>query len=753
MLKLGFTVFLLWLVPLISSAQGFYNTAVLQKIEIQFPFSNWDYRLDTAAMGKDGFIKADLVKVNGNILFNIGVKYKGNSSYDSTRSKNSLHLSLDEYVSTNQYEGFNSIKLNNAYQDPSMIREVLAYNILNNYMNAPRANFAQVYINGTYAGVFTNVEAINKNFCADHFYGKDDIFIKGNPITSASSNSKCNLLKLAGDSTAYFNFYELKSDYGWKQLEALCDTVTNYPNSVERVLDIDKAIWMLAFNNIIVNLDSYSGAFCQNYYLYKDETKRFNFMIWDLNMSFGGFPFLGFSNTSLSSLTIPLMQSMPTSIHSTDNYWPLIKLIQANPTYKKKYIAHMRTILNNQISNGNYLTNYISYKNTIDTAVLSDTKKLFSYSQFTNALTTNYSVGSYSVPGIQTLMSARQSYLSGTSEFTLSAPTIGTLAISNATALNNTILLNITTTNATLVEFHYRYKNKEAFNKIQLFDDGLHNDGNAGDNIYGNNFILKNYSFEYYLYAENTDAGLFSPEAAEHHFHKYNLFPSAIVNNIVINEFLSNNESDVKNEYHVNADWIELYNITNSILDLSNSYLSNTKNKKAKFCFPNGTTIGPYGYLSIWADEMNLPNSTQLHANFKLDKDGDEIILSNGLESTFDYFTFINQAADKSIGRCADGIGGFQELKYPTFGFRNCVVGINEIDSHSGLLSVYPNPAYQQITVKVNGTQEIEMFDLLGNIIFQEVVTEKKVFTINNLPSGVYIIKSKDSYCKIIHIQ
>jgi spore coat protein CotH len=35
-------------------------------------------------------------------------------------------------------------------------------------------------------------------------------------------------------------------------------------------------LWMLAFNNVFVNLDSYTGGFSQNYYLYKDENRRFN---------------------------------------------------------------------------------------------------------------------------------------------------------------------------------------------------------------------------------------------------------------------------------------------------------------------------------------------------------------------------------------------------------------------------------------------------------------------------------------------
>ena len=58
---------------------------------------------------------------------------------------------------------------------------------------------------------------------------------------------------------------------------------------------------MIAFDNVIVNLDSYIGGFKQNYYLYRDGTNRFNSTIWDLNESFGTFSQTG--TIMLSSTT------------------------------------------------------------------------------------------------------------------------------------------------------------------------------------------------------------------------------------------------------------------------------------------------------------------------------------------------------------------------------------------------------------------------------------------------------------------
>jgi spore coat protein CotH len=184
----------------IAFAQTLYNVNVIQKIEIQFSVADWDFRMDTAKAGQEGYLMADWVKVNGIQYDSVGVKYKGNSSYDSTQAKNPLHIRFDKYKNQN-HEGFDDIKLSNGYGDPSMIREVLAYNILANYMHCPRSNFAQVYINGNYVGIFSSAEDINKKFIADHFYSNQGTIVKCNPTVSVGPTTKSNFRYLGVDST------------------------------------------------------------------------------------------------------------------------------------------------------------------------------------------------------------------------------------------------------------------------------------------------------------------------------------------------------------------------------------------------------------------------------------------------------------------------------------------------------------------------------------------------------------------------
>ncbi len=732
----------------IFAQANFYDVTGIQKIEIVFAQQNWDYMLDTAKAGKDGFIMASSVKVNGVYFDSVGVKYKGNSSYNASYDKNPLHIELNTFKNQH-YQGFRDIKLSNAYADPSMIREVLAYEVLRNYMDGPQSNFAQLYINGVYWGVYTNAESINKNFCEDHFYSGSGVFIKGNPELTPSPSVKSNLKYISGDSSAYFNYYEMKSDYGWKSLQALCDSVTNKPGNIASILNVDRALWMLAFNNLLVNLDSYNGAFAQNYYLYQDPTGHFNPIVWDLNMSFGGFPFVGNSNTSLGSLSISNQQNLAANIHANDPYWPLIKAVYGNPTYTKMYIAHLKTIATEMFSSGLYLSRYNTFKSMIDTAVLKDTKKFYSNSDYQNALSSNISVGSYSVPGIQTLMSGRLAYLMATADFTNTAPVISNIVV-GTTVLNQPVNIKASVTNANSVFIGYRRTPSEIFTRVTMWDDGQHNDGAANDNVYAGAFNIQGNNTQYYIYAENTTSGVFSPARAEHEFYQIDLYQQPVAGQIVINEFLANNKSDVANEFHIKEDWIELYNTTANALSLDNVYLSDESGKKTKYMFPAGAVIQPYEFKIVWADEFT--GGTQLHTGFKLDENGESLTLSNGLKTVFDAVVFGPQEKDVSMARCPDGTGAFSPDKLPSYKMSNCVVGMPENNISSIAIKVYPNPAGESFTAQCSlaGEVPLSIADITGTVKFVTSITQNKQIDTAEWPSGVYFVSAGGSTAKII---
>ncbi len=741
----------------VVAQQTFYDLNTIQTIEIFFTQANWDYQMDTAKYGMEDFIMADVVTVNGISYDSVGVKYKGNSSFDSTYNKNPMHIELDAYKKQS-YQGYKDIKLGNGYSDPSLIREPLAYNILGNYADCPKANFAKVYINGSYIGLYSNAESINKDFCSNHFYSSKNTLLKCNPIVNPGPTTKSNLRYITGaDSSGYNNFYEVKSDYGWNELVSLCDSVTNNPTSLPNVIDVDRAIWMLAFNNTLVNLDSYSGVFAQNYYLYKDHTGHFNPVIWDLNMCFGGFPFTGAGATGLGGLSIANMQQMSPILHSTDPYWPLINDIMNDAMYKRMYVAHMKTILNETIINGFYESLALQFQSIINTDVVLDTNKFFSDIDFQNGLNADVSVGSYSVPGIKNLMDSRATYLQSTIEFSFIPPTISNVGTNNpAPSLNTVIIIRATVINSNSngVYLGYRHLNSDKFTRVLMYDDGLHDDGAAGDNVYGNTILINSALTQYYIYAENNDAGIFSPERAEHEFYLIATdLPSAQQGEIVINELMPLNQTDTVDENGKNEDWIEFFNRTSSPLSMLGLYLTDDATNPTKFAFPANSFISANGYLIVFADE-DATTTSYVHCNFKLSANGETIILSNQSGAVLDSVTFGVPTADIAYGRCPNGTGLFQNLVSSTFNSMNCPVGIDENELSETGLEVFPNPANDKLNLRISasnssGDKAFTIKNIQGELVYEGKIENDITLNISSWAQGMYFVQCGKTIQKI----
>lgn len=739
------TVFvaLFLLKPTIVSAQiDLYDINSIQQIELFFSQPDWDYELDTAKAGADSYIMASLVRINGVDFDSVGVKYKGNSSYSTSSNKNPLHISLNEFKGQN-YQGYKDIKLSNCYADPSMIREVLAYAVLNSYMDCAKSNFAKVFINGIYVGLYSNDENIGTKFLSVKFYSSSNTFFKCNPIVIPGPTTKCNLKYIqGGDSSSYFNYYELKSNFGWNELVQLCDTVTNSPSSLESAMDIDRVLWMLAFNNVLVNLDSYTGAFAQNYYLYRDNNSRFVPVVWDLNMAFGGFPFVGSGNSSMGALTVTNMQQLPLTIHDTDPYWPLINDINSNAQWKRMFVAHMKTILNEYFVSNSYQSLATQFQSLIDVAAQADTNKAFTYAQFQNSLNSNTTVGSYQVPGIVSLMNSRIAYLQSTAEFTSLAPAIsGVLYSPSSPSVGDTVWINATVSNTSNVIAGHRADQVFKFSKETMLDDGLHHDGASGDGVYGLGIIITAPYLQYYIYAENSSAAIFSPERAEHEFFTMNANVQVVnYQELAINEFMAKNNTTVSDANGQFEDWLEIYNTTSSNINLGNVYLSNNLLDPLKWRFPNTTTIAPNNVIAIWMDQDT--SQVGLHANFKLSALGDALYIFNSGGGVIDSLTFGPQSADISMFRCPDGTGPFAYTLAPTYNQKNCAVGIIE-NNRLPEFSMYPNPSSNQLHIEsLNQISRIRVFDLQGNELLNAVVnpTFSVTLLLTNFSNGLYQI-------------
>lgn len=731
---------------------AFYQIDSIQEIRIVFSQSNWDYLMDTAKLGtEETYLIAKSVTINGVLFDSVGVKYKGNSTFNQNNKKNPLHIELNTIKGKQDYLGVTDIKLSNVWADPSFVREALSYYLLANYMHCPRANFAKVYINDVYYGLMTNQENIGKDFYDDHFSTSDGVAFKCNPISIGGGGGggvgggRPDLTFKGKDSSLYKNSYELRSDIGWGDLVKFIDTLNNLPSKIEGILDVDRAIWMLAFNNLFVNLDSYSGAFAQNYYLYKDKNNRFNPIVWDLNMSFAAFTMTGGSPSNVDTSTA---KTMTPSLHFNNTGRPLISKLMANPTYKRMYFAHMKTMLQESFVSGLYLQVGEQMQNIIKTSVETDNNKFYTnqsfYDNLTKSVKGSSGPGGGTSLGIKSLMENRAKYLNTLTEFKAIPPTIGernSIPSLPKTGEQMTITAKITGT-ITNVYLGYRGDKNDKFIKVTMLDDGLHQDGAANDGVFGANITPDAKKVQYYIYAENNDAGIFSPQRAEHEYHIIILESNPpLKGEVVINEFLADNLNGTTNNDGKNEDWIELYNNSTRDINLADCYLTDDNSIKSKWKFPSQSVIPAKGFLIVWADEKS--DATEIHCNFKLSKSGESLYFySTDSTQLLDNVSFGEQETDLSYGRYPNGTGAFTKMPM-TFNSLNSLTVANQ-DITNEYLLFYPNPTNEFLNIESNKEiHSIKLFDILGKRIstISNLQTSNYQLDVNNMTNGIYYIQ------------
>ena len=97
---------------------------------------------------------------------------------------------------------------------------------------------------------------------------------------------------------------------------------------------------------------------------------------------------------------------------------------------------------------------------------------------------------------------------------------------------------------------------------------------------------------------------------------------------LIINEVQSSNNTTLDANDGGNYDWIEIYNLTDDSLDLMNYFLSDKADNPTKWQFPK-FKLAANSYLVIFASGLNTRINNELHTNFKLNKNGENLILAD----------------------------------------------------------------------------------------------------------------------------
>lgn len=337
------------------------------------------------------YVPADFY-FNGIQWYDVGVRYKGNSSLQSTYNQGIGKLPLrfkfdyfeDDFpeINNQRFYGFKDLSMSSNYNDKSFMREKAAAETFRAFgVPASRTAYYEVYMdygNGPeYLGLYTMVEVVFDSMLEDYF-GSD----KGNCYKPDGDGAKF------GTSDFTLDDFEKKTnedDADWSDIQAMYDAlhasnrttdVEAWKTQLESLFDVNGFMKYLAANNAIQNWDTY-GNMTHNYFLYHDpEDDLIKWIVWDNNEAFQ-------SGGSSSALSFEMSE--------VSDEWPLISYLVDVPEYRTIYDAYLQQFIDGEFSTNTMNSRISSYDALISTSATSEISGntfLNSSTDYTNAIST-----------------------------------------------------------------------------------------------------------------------------------------------------------------------------------------------------------------------------------------------------------------------------------------------------------------------------------------------------------------------------
>lgn len=131
----------------------------------------------------------------------------------------------------------------------------------------------------------------------------------------------------------------------------------------------------------------------------------------------------------------------------------------------------------------------------------------------------------------------------------------------------------------------------------------------------------------------------------------YTLDKNAPTAQVIISEFLADNDSGIRDQDGARSEWLELRNLGEDAVSLNGWFLTDDAAAPTKWRFPE-VAIAPNGYLLVWASGKDRTGA-ELHTNFRLSEQGEYLALLDAQTNVVDAYapTYPQQRTDVSYGR------------------------------------------------------------------------------------------------------
>jgi spore coat protein CotH len=207
----------------------------------------------------------------------VGVRMKGHRAMRGWDGKPALKIDFDRYVPGQKLFGLASLTLNNLVEDPTMVREALAYRLFREAgVPAPRTGYVELAVNGRPFGLYLNVESLDDAFLTDRL-GKATSLYEGEYGCDLYPDDVWGFDQDAGE------------DRSRDDLTALAAAASERPASLfsgpSPLVDTERVLAYLATSALVGDFDGYRHS--HNYRLARDpKTGRWLLLPWGLDRTF-----------------------------------------------------------------------------------------------------------------------------------------------------------------------------------------------------------------------------------------------------------------------------------------------------------------------------------------------------------------------------------------------------------------------------------------------------------------------------------
>lgn len=503
---------------------GLYDPSIIQEMHVNFEDQNYHQVLTDAFFLNPSYRIPASVTIDNTVVDSVGVRYKGNSTFclasESGSPKVPYNLDMNYWIQGQQLMGYKKIKLANAWLDPTYVKELIASQIYRRYLPTPEVSLLALYTQGNYTGLYVNTESINQSFLQKHFDEDSGTLFKCDPASvfctqnggPGSDGGIPSLVHLGSDSTNYYDSYDLKSDAGWADLLELTETLQDNPEQLHDILNIDRVLWAFAVNAVTLNLDTYNGYYVHNYYLYRDQEDRFQMIPWDFDNTFVG-AIMGWNYWN------------PNVVYHFDPFFtgdgggdlrPLVDYLLSIPLFRKQYVAHMRTVMEESMDVAAIEEQIQSVQDEAYEQASLDANSLFGMNFYSENVESAF-WADWGFAGILSTINARMDYLQTLPEISAAPPIIGEVTVENG-------LIQVPVSNVNQVTFMSTPGvNSNIFEGTSMVDDGSNGDLVAGDGTYTTALPIDgNADVKFYIQALNAEAMATAPARAEYEYFLFN---------------------------------------------------------------------------------------------------------------------------------------------------------------------------------------------------------------------------------------